>query len=162
VPFALLGGTALGTGRGELLEPLPSPAELHWVFATAGFGISTAAAYAELDRLRAAGATAAPALDAGRLRAALAGGDLDAIASALHNDLQSASLSLAPPLRDALAAGREAGALAALVSGSGPTGAFLCADDRHARRVAQGLRDAGACRTAVTACGPVPGAVVVA
>lgn len=162
VPFALLGGTALGTGRGEVLEPLPTRGQLHWVFATAAFGISTAAAYGELDRLRATGDAAGPALDASRLRAALAGGDVEAIAGALHNDLQPASLSLAPPLRDVLAAGRDAGALAGLVSGSGPTGAFLCPDGRHAQQVAQRLREAGVCRTAVTASGPVPGAGVVA
>jgi 4-diphosphocytidyl-2-C-methyl-D-erythritol kinase len=156
VPFGLVGGTALGTGRGELLEPVPSAGSLHWVLAPAAFGISTARAYAELDRLRATGALPPPGLDPSALRAALRSGSAARVAEALRNDLQAAALSLAPSLVEVLDAGSAAGALAGIVSGSGPTCAFLCADGDAAADVAQRL---GAQRT-VVAQGPVPGATV--
>jgi 4-diphosphocytidyl-2-C-methyl-D-erythritol kinase len=153
VPFPLLGGTAIGTGRGERLSPIPVTGALHWVLVLADFGISAGAAYRELDRLRAAGATP-PMLDAEPMRAALASGSAERVAAALHNDLQPASLALAPSLNDVLAAGQDAGALAGVVSGSGPTCAFLCADAASARAVAASLGP----RRALVACGPVPGA----
>jgi 4-diphosphocytidyl-2-C-methyl-D-erythritol kinase len=164
VTFPLLGGTAVGTGRGEVLEPVPCPARLHWVFAFAGFGISAGAAYRELDRLRADGAAPAPTVLTGppdRLVAALADGDLQRIAANLGNDLQPAALSLVPPLTDTLAAGAAVdGVLAALVSGSGPTCAFLCADAETATLVAATLESEAVCRAARTATGPVPGATL--
>jgi 4-diphosphocytidyl-2-C-methyl-D-erythritol kinase len=156
VAFGLVGGTALGTGRGEVLEPLPATDSLHWVLVPAEFGISTARAYGELDRLRATGALPPPALDASALRAALASGSAERVAAALSNDLQAAALSLAPSLGEVLDAGLAAGALAGIVSGSGPTCAFLCADGAAASDVARRL---GARRT-VVAQGPVPGATV--
>ena len=156
VPFALVGGTAFGTGRGEVLEPLPSTAPLHWVLAPATFGISTARAYAELDRLRAAGALPPPHLDADDLRAALSSGSAARVAGMLSNDLQAAALSLAPALAEVLDAGLAAGALAGVVSGSGPTCAFLCADGDAAADVARRL----APQRTVVAHGPVPGATV--
>ena len=154
VAFGLVGGTALGTGRGELLEPLPTNGELHWVLVPAGFGISAGDAYRELDRLRAEEAVPPPALDVAGLRAALVSGRAVEVAAALHNDLEPACLSLAPALRDVLAAGREAGALAGIVSGSGPTCAFLCADEAAAHQVAAALP------RAMVARGPVAGATV--
>jgi 4-diphosphocytidyl-2-C-methyl-D-erythritol kinase len=156
VAFGLVGGTALGTGRGEVLEPVPTAGSLHWVIAPAAFGISTARAYAELDRLRAAGALPPPQLDASALRTALESGSASRVAQALSNDLQPAALSLAPSLREVLDAGLAAGALAGIVSGSGPTCAFLCADAAAAADVA---RRFGAQR-AVVATGPAPGATV--
>ncbi|HEU5007521.1 MAG TPA: 4-(cytidine 5'-diphospho)-2-C-methyl-D-erythritol kinase [Jatrophihabitantaceae bacterium] len=156
VAFGLVGGTALGTGRGEVLEPVPTAGSLHWVIAPAAFGISTARAYAELDRLRAAGALPPPQLDASALRTALESGSASRVAQALSNDLQPAALSLAPSLREVLDAGLTAGALAGIVSGSGPTCAFLCADAAAAADVA---RRFGAQR-AVVATGPAPGATV--
>jgi 4-diphosphocytidyl-2-C-methyl-D-erythritol kinase len=155
VAFALAGGTALGTGRGEVLEPLECAAELHWVLAVAGFGISTATAYATIDELRATGAAPGPRLDVGALRAALAAGNLPAVGALLDNDLQPASVHLAPALADVLAAGRAAGALGGLVSGSGPTCAFLCPSGAAAAALAAHLPG----RT-LLASGPVPGAAV--
>ncbi|MBQ0829466.1 4-(cytidine 5'-diphospho)-2-C-methyl-D-erythritol kinase [Streptomyces tagetis] len=159
VPFGLVGGAALGTGRGERLVELAVGGEFHWVFAQAGRGLSTPAVYREFDRLAEGReipepAAAQPVLDA------LAKGDPDALAVALANDLQPAALSLCPELSDTLAAGRAAGALAALVSGSGPTTAFLAADARSAAEVAAVLRASGTCREARTASGPAPGATV--
>lgn len=158
VAFALLGGTALGTGRGEQLTPVRAPARFHWVLAVAGFGLSTPTAYAELDRQRGtAGAWPDPQRPIDVLDA-LEVGDAHRLAATLHNDLQPAALALAPTLRHTLDAGRAAGALAGIVSGSGPTVAFLCADAEAAAAVAAGL--AGSCRAAVIAGSPAPGARV--
>jgi 4-diphosphocytidyl-2-C-methyl-D-erythritol kinase len=162
VAFSLLGGTALGTGRGELLTRVPTAGPLWWVFALAEGGISAGEAYRELDRQRADG-TAPPAADApDALLSALADGDLDRIAGALRNDLQPVALHLRPGLAETLAAGQAAGALAGLVSGSGPTCAFLCADAAAADAVAAELLAAGVCRAAPVAAGPAAGASVVA
>ncbi|MFN2560221.1 MAG: 4-(cytidine 5'-diphospho)-2-C-methyl-D-erythritol kinase [Jatrophihabitans sp.] len=162
VAFPLLGGTAVGTGRGELLSPLATTGRLHWALALADGGISAGAAYAELDRQRAAGTAPPPAGDPGALLAALAGGDVAGVAATLVNDLQAAALVLRPALADTLAAGAAAGALAGVVSGSGPTCAFLCPDESAADQVAAGLLAAGVCRAARVASGPAPGAHVVA
>ncbi|MFC8720788.1 4-(cytidine 5'-diphospho)-2-C-methyl-D-erythritol kinase [Kitasatospora sp. NPDC057198] len=167
VPFALLGGVALGRGRGELLEPLPVAGTFHWVFAVADGGLSTPAVFRECDRLReesGLGSSLAdvPTPDADpALLAALADGDPVALAAALANDLQAAAVSLRPSLADTLHAGTEAGALAALVSGSGPTCAFLAKDADAAAHIAAALRASGTCRTAHATHGPVPGAQVV-
>jgi 4-diphosphocytidyl-2-C-methyl-D-erythritol kinase len=158
VAFPLLGGTALGTGRGEILTPVPCARRLHWVFAIAGFGIGAGDAYRELDRLRAEGAAPGPSGRPDQLLAALADGDVTRIAALLGNDLQPAALSLAPALADTLAFGNRHGALAGLVSGSGPTCAFLCADAPAATVLAAEFEAAGVCRTARVASGPAPGA----
>ncbi|MFJ4676422.1 4-(cytidine 5'-diphospho)-2-C-methyl-D-erythritol kinase [Kitasatospora sp. NPDC088783] len=167
VPFALLGGVALGRGRGELLEPLPVSGTFHWVFAVADGGLSTPAVFRECDRLREESGRGSsvedvPVPDADpALLAALAEGDPVALAAALGNDLQAAAVSLRPALADTLHAGTEAGALAALVSGSGPTCAFLAKDADAAAHLAAALRASGTCRTAHATHGPVPGAQVV-
>ncbi|GAB2936797.1 4-(cytidine 5'-diphospho)-2-C-methyl-D-erythritol kinase [Rhodococcus aerolatus] len=159
VPFALLGGTAIGTGRGEQLTPVLGRRTLHWVLALSSTGLSTPAVYAELDRLRATGER--PRLGSHEpLMHALASGDPHRVAPLLGNDLQAAALSLAPGLRRTLRAGTEAGALAGIVSGSGPTCAFLCADAGAALTVSAELAGAGVCRTVRVATGPAPGARV--
>lgn len=167
VPFSLVGGAALGRGRGELLTPLEVGGDFHWVFAVADGGLSTPAVYGECDRLReASGAGSAdtdvPVPEASEaVLAALRAGDSGALAAALRdsNDLQPAALSLRPDLAETLKAGEAAGALAGLVSGSGPTTAFLVEDAAAAERVAAAL--AGVCRAARVASGPAPGARVV-
>lgn len=160
VPFALHGGTALGTGRGEELATVLSRSTFHWVLAFAVSGLSTAAVFSELDRLRKVGAP--PRLDEpGPVLAALAAGDPQQLAPLLGNDLQPAAVSLDSALRRGLRAGVEAGALAAIVSGSGPTCAFLCASAASAIDVGAQLSGAGVCRTVRVASGPVAGARVV-
>jgi 4-diphosphocytidyl-2-C-methyl-D-erythritol kinase len=160
VPFALHGGTALGTGRGEDLATVLARNTFHWVLAFGTGGLSTAAVYAEIDRLREAGAP--PRLDDPEpLLAALSAGDPHILAPLLGNDLQPAALSLEPGLRRTLRAGVEAGALAGLVSGSGPTCAFLCSSAQSAVDVSAELAGAGVCRTVRVASGPVHGARVV-
>ena len=162
VAFTLLGGTAVGTSRGEVLSPVPTTVPLHWVFALADHGLSTAAAYRELDEARAAGTAPTRIEGPDRLVDALQAGDLDRIAAHLGNDLEPVALAMAPHLADTLDAGRRHGALAGLVSGSGPTCAFLCRDAGSAAALADALRADGVCHEARTATGPVPGAAVVA
>ncbi|MGH3776824.1 MAG: 4-(cytidine 5'-diphospho)-2-C-methyl-D-erythritol kinase [Pseudonocardiaceae bacterium] len=171
VPFALHGGTALGTGRGESLVPVLARHTFHWVVALDRRGLFTADVYRELDRLRAHGSpprdSSPPSPSLPRLGGveplleALASGDPRQLALLLGNDLQAAAVSLRPALRRTLRAGVEAGALAGIVSGSGPTCAFLCVDADAAVRVAAELAGAGVCRTVRVASGPVPGARVV-
>jgi len=160
VPFALHGGTALGTGRGEELATVLARNTFHWVLAFGAQGLSAAAVYAEIDRLRGTGAPPRLA-DPEALLTALSAGDPQALAPLLGNDLQPAALSLAPELRRTLRAGGEAGALAGIVSGSGPTCAFLCDTAEAAVAVGAELAGAGVCRTVRVASGPVHGARVV-
>lgn len=160
VPFALHGGTALGTGRGEELTPVLARSTFHWVLAFGAGGLSSGAVYAEIDRLREIGSP--PRLtDAEPLLTALSAGDPARLAPLLGNDLQPAALSLEPELRRTLRAGTEAGALAGIVSGSGPTCAFLCSSADAAVAVGSELAGAGVCRTVRVASGPVHGARVV-
>jgi 4-diphosphocytidyl-2-C-methyl-D-erythritol kinase len=165
VPFALHGGTALGTGRGEELATVLARSTFHWVLAFADGGLSTPAVFAEIDRLRETkdgDRSLPPALeDPEPVLAALASGDPAALAPLLGNDLQPASLSLDPGLRRTLRAGTEAGALAGIVTGSGPTCAFLCASASSAVDIGSELAGAGVCRTVRVASGPVHGARVV-
>ncbi|WP_030877318.1 MULTISPECIES: 4-(cytidine 5'-diphospho)-2-C-methyl-D-erythritol kinase [Streptomyces] len=165
VPFSLTGGAALGRGRGELLTPLETGGEFHWVFAVADGGLSTPDVYRECDRLRQAegrGADAVPEPEADpALLTALRAGDAAALAASLRNDLQPAAVSLRPSLAETLDAGLAAGALAGLVSGSGPTCAFLVQDAASAARAAQALLASGTCRTARPAVGPAAGATPV-
>ncbi|THA81387.1 4-(cytidine 5'-diphospho)-2-C-methyl-D-erythritol kinase [Streptomyces sp. A0592] len=158
VPFSLVGGAALGTGRGEVLTPVPT-GSFHWVFAVADGGLSTPAVFREFDRLTADEAVPQPQASPALL-AALASGDPDALAATLANGLQPAALSLRPSLQATLDAGLGAGALAALVSGSGPTTAFLVADEEAAAKVAAALDASGTCRATRTASSPAPGATV--
>ncbi len=159
VAFGLLGGVALGTGRGELLEPLAAPHVRHWVVASAGSGLATPTVYAETDRRRGAAATTATASSPDRVISALADPDPAVLGTALTNDLQDAALELRPELEKTLAAGRDAGALGAMVSGSGPTCVFLAANPSHAGALVHVL--AGTASAVRTAWGPVPGATVV-
>lgn len=161
VPFALLGGAAVGLGIGDQLTAALAPTPLHWVLAPADYGLSTPVVYGTLDKLRAsAGAEVAEPgeVDAGVL-AALRAGDAHALAPWLHNDLQAAAVSLAPSLADVLTQGEGAGALASLVSGSGPTVAFLAADATHAEDLVAALAANGHEAWAVE--GPVHGAHIV-
>jgi 4-diphosphocytidyl-2-C-methyl-D-erythritol kinase len=164
VTFALYGGTALGTGRGETLVPVLTRQTQCWVIALHHRGLSTPAAYAELDRLRSASGTPGMPPRTGTVEPvleALASGDPRQLALLLGNDLQAAAVSLEPALRRTLRAGVDAGALAGIVSGSGPSCAFLCADHDAALDVAAQLAGVGVCRTVRVAHGPVPGARLV-
>jgi 4-diphosphocytidyl-2-C-methyl-D-erythritol kinase len=162
VAFALLGGTAVGRGRGERLTPALAPAtQYHWVLAFADGQLATPKVYAALDRLRSSPqGHHRPDLDA-TLMSALRSGDAALVGRALSNDLQPAALSLLPSLRKTLAAGLELGALGALVAGSGPTCVFLASNAERALELAVSLSGAGVCRSVARVTGPVPGAAVV-
>jgi 4-diphosphocytidyl-2-C-methyl-D-erythritol kinase len=160
VPFSLLGGTALGLGRGEQLSPLMVRGSYHWVFATATTGLATPAVYGAFDRLVADRVVPEPAAD-DAVVTALRAGDARALGRALHNDLQEAALTLRPRLADVLDAGRAAGALGGIVSGSGPTCAFLVADPDAGARVAATLAGLEQVRSTHVTTGPAPGARVV-
>jgi 4-diphosphocytidyl-2-C-methyl-D-erythritol kinase len=159
VPFLVLGGTALGTGRGETVSPVLAPGHAwHWVVAVADEGLSTPQVYRELDWLRQTGA-APPSIGApDEILAALRQRDPTVLAKSLGNDLEAAALSLRPAIRRTLDAGADAGALAGLVSGSGPTCVFLCRDAADATAVAADLERRDVCRAVGVAHGPVPGA----
>jgi len=155
VPFALTGLTAVGTGRGDVLSPVLARGHYHWVLATQAWGLSTPAVFARFDALDSD--PREPALPEG-LMAALRLGDAAALASHLVNDLEPASIDLAPHLAVVLEAAREAGALAQMVSGSGPTVVALAADQAHAVTLAERLREAGVADDVLEVTGPVPGA----
>ena len=160
VPFALYGGNAIGRGRGEEITPVLGKGRFHWVLALADQGLSTPEVYRRCDELREGQNVPDPQpFDA--VLQALRSGDAHQLAAALHNDLQPAALSLRPSLRRLIDAGVEYGALAGLVSGSGPTCAFLARDDEHALDVAVALTASGVCRTVKRAYGPVAGAKVI-
>lgn len=159
VPFALYGGNAIGRGRGEEITPILGRGRFHWVFALADGGLSTPEVYGKCDELRGDQAVPEPAVTSELLQA-LRSGDAQALAGAMHNDLQAAALALRPQLRSLLDSGLEFGALAAIVSGSGPTCAFLVRDDEHALDVAVALTATGSCRTVKRATGPANGAQV--
>lgn len=134
VPFALIGGTALGSGRGELVEPLVDRGTWWWVMVPSAEGLSTPAVYRHFDEMFPdAPATPAP-VDA--MLEAVASGDPMLLARALHNDLQEPALDLRPDLGDLISLGESLGALRGLVSGSGPTCVFLCDSADHARELA--------------------------
>lgn len=156
VPFALVGGTASGHGRGELVEPLVDNGHYHWVVLTFDFGVSTPASYAEFDRLHAGSVVPEPEIPPALVGALAAGSAVD-LAAAVGNDLQPATLRLRPEVAAPLRAGVEASALAGLISGSGPTCLFLCEDAAHAEQVAGALANHGRVRLAE---GPVLGAEV--
>ncbi|MCZ3387578.1 MAG: 4-(cytidine 5'-diphospho)-2-C-methyl-D-erythritol kinase [Actinomycetia bacterium] len=160
VPFALVGHTAMGLGRGEKLTPVLARGHFHWVFAFAETGLPTPEVYTELDRLRAASVLPEPRVS-DALMSALRAGNAVALGAALGNDMQRAAVSLRPGLAMTLDVGDEYGALGALVSGSGPTCAFLARDDEHALDLAVALTASGTCRTVTSAVGPVGGARVV-
>jgi len=184
VPFALTGLAAMGTGRGDLLTPVMSRGQYHWVLAVQSDGLSTPAVFREFDDIHGyaaqaprrpgksedeAGpataesgdgeATDTPRLD-GEIVSALLGADPLVLARSLHNDLEEAALSLRPELGDVLAAADRAGALAAIVSGSGPTVAALALDAPHAASVAGVMRNADVAAEILTVTGPVAGARV--
>ena len=157
VPFLLHGGTAVGTGRGEKLKPVPVRGSLQWVLALSHHGLSTPAVFREFDRISPPRPTG---IDPGLL-AALAGGDAHRVGSLLGNDLQQAAVNLHPELADVLAMGREAGAAGALVSGSGPTIAFLAGTKAVADAISDRLALSSRVRAVRRAHGPVPCARIV-
>jgi len=157
INFALVGGTAIGSGRGEQVAPVLGRGRYHWVLVPSEEGLSTPRVFAELDRLRGEAPVPAPAPSPAMMQA-LRSGDLDALGGALHNDLQEAACSLQPRLREVLAAGLEYGAKGGIVSGSGPTVAFLVDGPEGQLDLAVALTASGVADDVRRATGPVHGA----
>ncbi|MEO5982463.1 MAG: 4-(cytidine 5'-diphospho)-2-C-methyl-D-erythritol kinase [Pedococcus sp.] len=157
VPFLLSGGTSMGSGRGEVLAPVLARGSFHWVFALSETGLSTPAVYAECDRLRGDAAVTDPT-PSPQMMTALRSGDARALGAALHNDLQAAAISLMPALGDVIDAGLEFGAFGGVVSGSGPTVAFVVEDNEAAIDLAVSLTASGAVQDVRRATGPAHGA----
>lgn len=160
IPFTISGGTAIGTGRGDQITPVLSRGSYSWVLALSSSGLSTPAVYNECDRLR-EGLQVAPPHVSDSLLHALSAGDAVALGKALSNDLQPAACSLKPALRLILDVGLDYGALGGLVSGSGPTVAFLAENEDHALDLVVALTSSGVVGNVVRASGPVPGARVI-
>lgn len=156
VPFCLVGGTAIGTGRGEVVTPAMTRGRYWWVLALAEVGLSTPAVYREFDRLHPAAAEPEVPTD---LMAALRSGDIEMLGKALSNDLQAAAFSLRPELEELLALGIQGSAHGAVLSGSGPTCLYLAENETHATQVRGWLWDA--VPKLLYAPGPVPGARVI-
>jgi len=160
VPFMLHGGTAVGRGRGDEITPALSRGTYHWVIAVSSSGLSTPAVYGECDRLRTGLDIKAPTLNDELLQSLLSG-DSVRVGKSLNNDLQAAACSLRPALRLILDTGQEYGALGGIVSGSGPSVAFLVADEDHSLDLAVALTSSGVVGSVARAHGPVTGAKVI-
>ena len=160
VPFSICGGVAIGTGRGDQITPALSKGSYNWVLALSGQGLSTPSVYQECDRLREGLSISAP-LVSEPLMQALRAGDAKALGKALTNELQPAACSLRPALRLVLDVGIDYGALGGIVSGSGPTVAFLVSDDEHAMDLTVALSSSGVVSSVVRASGPTNGARII-
>lgn len=147
VPFSLAGGTAIGTGRGEKLTPVAATAFLHWVISPSDAGLSTPDVYRKLDILRTEAGVDVSRIERPEvpkeLVEALVTGDAMRIAELMHNDLEIAALALRPELAETLEAGRKAGSLKSMISGSGPTVLHLAKDRIHAEQIASRLEAKG-------------------
>jgi 4-diphosphocytidyl-2-C-methyl-D-erythritol kinase len=153
VPFCIGGGAGVATGRGDKVREVPSKGSTWWVVGIDHERLATEAVYGHFDEL----GLATPLQDRwpDDLLAALAAGDVESLAAALHNDLEAAAFDLLPGLAKSKQRLQEAGALGAIMSGSGPTMLGLCRDEDHATQVARAVRS-GFARVEV-ARGPVPG-----
>ena len=160
VPFMLHGGCALGVGRGDVLSPVMIRGSFHWVFATFDEGLSTAQIYEKTDEMRGLEFEAEPEVPT-ELLSALARGDAPALGRLLHNDLQLAATTSRPQLGRVLEQGIDYGALGAIVSGSGPTCAFLVRDESSAIDLVVALKASGLVDDVLRTHGPVHGARVI-
>jgi 4-diphosphocytidyl-2-C-methyl-D-erythritol kinase len=160
VPFSICGGVAIGTGKGDQITPALFKGSYNWVLALSGQGLATPSVYAECDRLREGLSISTPVVSE-HLMQALRAGDAKALGKSLSNDLQPAACSLRPALRLVLDVGLDYGALGGIVSGSGPTVAFLVKDDEHAMDLTVALSSSGVISSVVRASGAVAGARII-
>lgn len=135
VAFCILGRTALATGRGEIVQPLPSPPKLHLVIVNPGVFVSTRAAYEELDVSNFMFTDkSAQMIDAIRCQ------DFGGIVASLHNDFESTVLDEYPVIGVVKHELVEAGAEAALLSGSGASVFGIARSVVQARAIAETLK----------------------
>lgn len=158
VPFALLGGAAVGQGVGDELSPLLTRGDLHLVIVPSNTGLPTPEVYRRLDTMREEASVEAeePVLDADLVRAVCTA-DVELIASLMANDLQAPAVSMVPALEDMMDMGLLEGALQGMVSGSGPTVVFLARDAETAGQLATRLQESTSV-WAIPVSGPAPGA----
>ena len=137
VPFCVGGGTALATGTGVATAQVLARGTYHWVVGVTEQPLSTPQVYRAFDEV---GLVSDVEPDA--VLQALRTGDDEALGAALHNDLEVAAFHLRPELvarRDAML---SAGALGAIVSGSGPTGVALARSAQHALQISAEVEQA--------------------
>lgn len=161
VPFLLHGGTAVGSGRGEVITAVLAKGAYHWVFVpSVGTGLSTPAVYRAFDE-RMAGLAIEDPTPSAALMSALRAGDPTALAPVLDNDLQPDAIALRPDIGEVIEAAMGFGALAAMVSGSGPTVAVLAESTEGAIDLAVSLTASGVAGDILRAIGPVAGAHII-
>ena len=160
VPFSICGGVAIGSGRGDQITPALAKGNYNWVLALSGQGLATPSVYQECDRLREGLSISAPVVSE-QIMQALRAGDAKALGKALTNELQPAACSLRPALRLVLDVGIDYGALGGIVSGSGPTVAFLVSNDDDAMDLTVALSSSGVVSSVVRATGPAHGARII-
>ena len=160
VPFSITGGIAIGRGHGDHLTPVLARGSYHWVLAMAPQGLSTQSVYQECDRLRTGLDISRPQVS-DQILHALRAGDAAGVGKSLANDLQAAACSLRPALRLVLDVGIDYGALGGIVSGSGPTVAFLVEDEERALDLTVALSASGVVAGVIRATGPTHGARVI-
>jgi 4-diphosphocytidyl-2-C-methyl-D-erythritol kinase len=161
VPFCIVGGTAIGSGRGEVVMPVMTRGSYWWVIVPAEGGLSTPAVYGEFDRLTAVTGADEPEISESML-SALRAGDVEWLGATLSNDLQPAAFSLRPDLAEVIGIGLDHSAHGAIVTGSGPTTVYLCEGRAHANLVASALQYEAGTKQPIIAEAPVHGARVVA
>lgn len=160
VAFLLFGHTQMGLGRGEKLTPVLTRGDFNWVIATNKSGLATSEVYKMCDQLRIDQNIPAPRIN-NDLVQALATGNVKAVAKNLSNDLQHAALKLKPELSNLLKMGEEFGALAGMVSGSGPTCLFLADSTKSAENLVVDLSGSGLCKNVFLVKAPVAGAKII-
>lgn len=163
VPFMVLGGLAVGRGKGDDLRTVETEQQLHLVFVPQDQGLSTPAVFREWDRTHRAefggsGNQGPDPLNPDLVRSAAAG-DAPRVAVGVRNDLQAPAIELLPELGALLDHGVDLGALAGWVSGSGPTVCFLAESGDAARTLVDGLQREH--RHAFRTVGPVAGAQLI-
>ncbi len=159
VPFALVGGTATGTGRGEIVKPVEDNGTWWWVVVFSDQGLSTPSVYGAYDLLE--GGEHDYRIQPAMIDALREAQDSDSLAVFLYNDLEDAAFHLRPDLERTAEAALECGATMTVLSGSGPTMLAIATDADDARSIAGLLASRGYEQVAVVH-GPVAGAHVVA
>ena len=155
VPFCVVGGTALATGRGSAIAQVLCRGTFHWVVCQAEEPLSTPEVYRAWDE------HCRPSeIEPDAVLHALRTEDAVALGAALHNDLEPAAFALRPELEDRKKALLDAGAVGAVLSGSGPTLLALTEDEGSARTLAE--RVAADYRAVTVARSPAGGPEVVA
>lgn len=154
VPFALLGGCAVGTSRGENLTPIDT-CPLTWVLVTSSEGLSTPAVFGTYDAMVPHAHEPAPVYE---IVEALGRGDTERVGALLANDLAAPAFALRPDIRATFEKVKDR-ASAAILSGSGPTIALLAASEDDGRRLQRELDDDG--YVSLVASGPAAGVTIV-